>query len=134
MAGLNPYQTYINVQFETADQGTLILMMYDAAIRFCKAGDQALVDADKAIKGEWLNRAFGVVGELRRTLRPDVGGEVAKQLDAAYAFITRQITLANVTGKREHIENAISVLEQLRDAWRQIVKESRSNNPVAFAG
>jgi flagellin-specific chaperone FliS len=59
---------------------------------------------------------------------------VAKQLDAAYAFVTRQITLANVTGKREHIENAVTVLEQLRDAWRQIVKESRSQNSVTLAG
>ncbi len=134
MSAPNPYQSYMNVQFETADQGTLILMMYDAAIRFCKAGDQALIDPDKSIKGEWLNKAFGVVGELRRTLRPDVGGEIAKQLDSAYAFVTRQITLANVTGKREYIENAITVLEQLREAWRTIVKESRSQSSVAFAG
>jgi len=134
MPGLNPYQSYLNVQFETADQGTLILMSYDAAIRFCKAGDQALSEPDKSIKGEWLNKAFGVVGELRRSLRPDVGGDVAKQLDQAYAFISRQITLANVTGKREHIDNAVNVLEQLREAWRQIVKENRSHSTVSVAG
>ncbi len=134
MTAANPYQNYLNVQFETADQGTLILMLYDAAIRFCKAGDQALLDSENAVKGEWLNKAFGVVGELRRSLRPDVGGDVAKQLDQAYAFITRQITLANVTGKREHIEHAVKVLEDLREAWRQIIKESRSQNSPAFAG
>ncbi len=130
----NPYQTYMNVQFETADQGTLILMSYDAAIRFCKAGDQALQGADKSVKGEWLNKAFDVVGELRRSLRPDTGGDVAKQLDQAYAFISRQITLANVTSKRDHIENAVIVLEQLRDAWRQIIKETRKQNSVAIPG
>ena len=134
MAVPNPYQTYMNVRLETADQGTLILMLYDAAIRFCKAGDQALLESDKALKGEWLNKAFCAVGELRRSLRPDVGGDVAKQLDQAYAFITRQITLANVTGKREHVENAINFLEQLRDAWRQIVKEIGNQGSAATAG
>lgn len=134
MPAANPYQNYLNVQFETADQGTLILMSYDAAIRFCKAGDQALLDANGIAKGEWFGRAFDVVGELRRSLRPDAGGEVAKQLDSAYAFISRQITLANVTGKREHAENAIAVLEQLRDAWRQIIKESRRQSLPAVTG
>ena len=124
---VNPYQSYLNVQYATAGQGTLILMMYDGSLRFCRAAVTAMEENDKAAKGDWLNKAFATVGELRRSLRPDVGGDVAKSLDEAYAFTCRQITLANVSGKREYVDNAITVLEQLRDAWRQIIKQSRQD-------
>lgn len=125
MTSANPYQTYVNVQFNTADQGTLILTAYDGALRFCRAAISAMETGDKAAKGDWLNRAFETVGELRRTLRPDVGGEVARHLDQAYAFICRQITLANLSGKREYIDNAVLMLDQMRDAWRLVVKQTR---------
>lgn len=133
MAGANPYQNYLSVQFETADQGTLILMTYDAALRLCRAAEQSLAQNDRIAKGDWLGKAFEVVGELRRSLRPGSGGEVARQLDEAYAFVGRQITLANVTSKREYVENAIIVLEQLRDAWRRIVRESRQQTAAVTA-
>jgi len=130
----NPYQAYLNVQFETADQGTLILMTYDGAIRFCRTAIHCMDQEDKNGKGEWLAKAFDVVGELRRSLRPDIGGELAKNLDQLYAFITRQITLANLTGKKEYAETAATMLEQLRDAWRQIVKEQRHKTALSLQG
>jgi len=127
----NPYQSYLNVQFETADQGTLILMTYDGAIRFCRAGINCIEQDDRAGKGNWFGKAFEAVGELRRSLRIDAGGDLAKSLDQTYAFVTRQITLANLTGKSEYAENAATVLEQLRDAWRQIIKQQRQATPIS---
>ena len=128
---VNPYQSYLNVQFETADQGSLILMSYDGAIRFCRAGMNCIDSGDRLGKSDWLGKAFELVGELRRSLRPDVGGDVAKSLDQTYSFVNRQITLGNVTGKREYVENAAIVLEQLRDAWRTIIKQQRQQASLA---
>jgi flagellar protein FliS len=130
MPGVNPYKSYLSVQYETADQGTLILMSYDAAIRFCKAASQSIADNDKVAKGDWLQKAFDLVGELRRSLRPDGGAGIAQKLDLGYAYIGRQITLANVTSRPEHIDNALEILEQLRDAWRQIVRQTRHEQAV----
>jgi len=123
----NPYQSYLNVQYSTVDQGSLILMTYDAAIRFCRTAIRCIDQSDRIGKGDALGKAFEIVGELRRSLRPGIGGDVAKSLNETYAFISRQITLANVTSKREYAENAAIMLEQLRDAWRQIIKQQRQS-------
>jgi len=103
MATFNPYDQYLNVQFGTADQGTLILMTFDGAIRFCR------------------------LAELRKSLKPEMGGEMADQLSKTYEFICHQITLANVFNRKENLKNALTVLERLRETWKEIIQERRQS-------
>lgn len=126
MSSHNPYSEYRKVQFNTADQGGLILMSFDGAIRFCRAAKDCMTDKDNVGKGKWLSKAYDVVAELRKSLRPDVGGEIAESLDKTYAFICRQITLANVLNNPDHLQNALMVLKNLREAWGEIVRKERS--------
>lgn len=121
MASFNPYEQYLNVQFQTADQGKLILMAYDGALRYCRLAQSALQEGNKAAKGDALARAYDIVAELRSSLRPDLGGEIAQHLNRAYTFIANQITLANVMNRSEYIGNAILMLEKMREAWQEIV-------------
>ena len=125
MGSFDPYAQYLNVQFSTSEQGTLILMTYDGAIRFCRAAEQCIASGDKAGKGKWLARAFDTVAELRKSLRPEVGGKVVEHLNQAYAFIGHQITMANLYNRPEHIQNAVTVLERLRDTWRDVINRQR---------
>jgi len=125
MSSFDPYAQYLDVQFGTSDQGSLILMTYDGAIRFCRSAEQCMTKGDKVGKGEWLSRAFDTVAELRKSLKPDLGGELAEHLNRAYTFIGHQITLANLFDRPEHIHNAVMVLEQMRDSWREIITQQR---------
>ena len=124
MASFNPYNQYVNVQFNTTDQGRLILMAYDGAIRFCHSAEECITQGDKQGKGLWLTRAFDTVAELRNSLRPEKGGELAEHLNKAYIFINNQITLANVMNRPEYVRNALTMLESLRDAWREVVHKN----------
>ena len=124
MASFNPYNQYLNVQFGTTDQGKLRFMAYDGAIRFCRTAEECIARDDNQGKGMWLTRAFDTVAELRNSLRPEVGGELAEHLNKAYIFINNQITLANVMNRPEYIQNALTMLESLRDAWREVVHQN----------
>ena len=125
MATFNPYDQYLNVQYGTVDQGTLIIMTFDGAIRFCNAAKECFENADKIGKGDWLAQAFDTVAELRKSLRPDIGGEIVNQLSDSYEYICHQITLANVLDKVEHVDNALVVLDRLRDAFNEIIQRQR---------
>jgi len=133
MTTYNPYQRYNQVRYDTADQGALILASYDAAIRFCRAAAECIAKGDKVARGKWLARAFDIVGELRSSLRPDAGGEVAAALGEAYAYIERQITLANVGNTSEPLDMAIKLLEDLRETWREVVRQNRQQATPAAA-
>ncbi len=129
MGVFNPYAQYQKVMYNTADQGSLILMTYDAAIRFCQSGKDCINSDDIVSKGRWLSKAFDCVAELRKSLRPDAGGDIAKHLNDAYAFVSRQITLANVNSNTEPLDNALLVLGNLRGAWKEIIQKERKANP-----
>ncbi len=125
MASFNPYDQYLNIQFGTADQGTLILMTFDGAIRFCNEARECMKKQDDIGKGKWLTQAYDTVAELRKSLKPDVDENLVEQLSKAYEFICHQITLANVLNREEHVGNALTVLEQMRTAWREIIQQQR---------
>lgn len=123
-----PAQKYREMQFQTADQVKLILAAYDASLRFCRNGGECMEKGDVTGKSQWLTRAYEVVAELHRSLKPVQGGTtILNALDEAYSFIEHQITRANVIGDRDALQNAILVLEGLRDAWNEIIRIKRES-------
>ncbi|MFN3822105.1 MAG: flagellar protein FliS, partial [bacterium] len=68
-----PLEHYREIQFQTADQGKLILAAYDAALRYSKKGLECLQDEDQMGKSRWLIRAYEIVSELHRSLKPVPG-------------------------------------------------------------
>lgn len=133
MTAFNPYNEYLNVQCTTADQGSLILMTYDCAIRFCRLAKRCVENDDKEGKGNWLMQAFEAVSELRKSLRPGPSEEVANHLDKAYDFICRQITKANVLSDEEALDNAVIMLERLQETWKEIIQMQRKSHSVNAA-
>ena len=77
---------------------------------------------------ESLAEGLDIVIELDNTLERDVGGELVDQLDALYAFMTREMIEANLNGEFERLEPVESVLATLGAGWEdaaQVVKEGR---------
>jgi len=125
MPAFNPYLQYRDIKYNTADQGVLILTTYDGAIRFCRLAKECLEQGDAAAKGKWLVKAFEVVTELRKSVKPAGNGDIAKHLDEAYTYIGRQLTLANVMNQPEHLNNALRMLESMREAWKEVIHKER---------
>jgi flagellar secretion chaperone FliS len=115
----NPYQNYQQVQVETSDQKQLILMVYDAAVRFCQEARLAMMREDLTGKGKSIQRAFDAISELRKSLNMEKGGEVAEGLNKLYAFLGHQLTLANLNNDKEILDSVITVLNDLRGTWAQ---------------
>ena len=77
---------------------------------------------DLAGRGMALSRSHAIITELRAALDHDKAPEVAGQLDSLYDFVQHQITEATVRGAASEVLPAISVLERLASAWKEIQK------------
>ena len=127
----NGYKKYKQTSVESASKEKLLLMLYEGAIKFVK---RAIIAADKndiPVRCENIGRAYDIVLELMNTLDFKVGGEVAENLEQLYMFITDELTRANITGKTEHLNNVLKILETLYEGWKEAVeivkkKESQS--------
>lgn len=128
---MNPYLNhYQQNQVKTATPEQILIMLYEGAIRFLKQARMAMEDGDRTAKLEKVSRALAIITELSNTLDFEKGGEVAVNLDALYAFMTRELTRSNLEDDPAPIETAIDILSELHDAWKQaasIVKSGEND-------
>jgi flagellar protein FliS len=116
------YNKYKKAAVESASQEKLLLMLYEGAIKFTKKAIIAVENNDIPGRCENITRSYDIVLELMNTLDFEVGGEVAENLEQLYVFITDELTRANITGKKEHLENVLKILQTLYEGWKEAVE------------
>ncbi len=117
----NPYQKYKNTSVLSASREQILLMLYEAAIKFTKLGLQAIENKNIAERGKNIMRAYDIVAELQVSLDHKVGGDLPKQLDQLYTFILDQYAKGNISGDAEALKSSVKILENLYDGWKQVI-------------
>ena len=118
--GLDAYQIYKKTQVSTASQGELVVMMFDGAIKFSNQAKEMINQSKIAEAHEKLIRAQDIVSELSAALNMDTG-EIAKNLYQLYDYINNLLVQANIKKDVEILDQAVQLLTELRDTWRQVV-------------
>lgn len=118
---------YQTIRIRTASPEKLFLMIYDIAIRFCLAAEVAM-EGDLDIEGSHENilKAQRAVRELMVSLDVETGGKVASNMMGLYDFMFRTLVEANVEKNLEKIQTVRSMLEELRDNWKQFIEQMQS--------
>lgn len=119
----NAYQKYKDTSIQSASREKLLLMLYEGAIRFTKKAAQACDEKNIAERGLNIGKAFDIIMELNNTLNHDVGGDISKNLEQLYMFIGEQLTKANVTGDRQHLDAALKILDTLYSGWVEAIEK-----------
>lgn len=114
----NLRERYLADSTSTASPGTLLVMLYDRLVRDLVQGEQALNDSDYEQASECLQHAQEIVLELRITLNVDVW-DGAAGLSALYGFLLTELIGANIRRDPERVAACRTLVEPLRDAWRE---------------
>ncbi len=109
-------------------------MMYEGAIKFTRRGIKAAEEKNVSERCINIGRAFDIVLELNNTLDHNVGGEIAKNLEQLYMFMTEQFTKANISGSPEPLKTNLKLLETLYDGWVQAVEKIKKGETEKKAG
>ncbi len=120
MPNSNPYNKYKQTQIETANQGKLIVMLYDGAIKFLTIALDNMTPRKYDIVNNNIIKAQDIITELSLSLNMDAGGEISQNLFNLYMYFKKRLLEANVNKDPEIIEHTIKLLKELRDAWEQI--------------
>ena len=123
MYSRNAANRYRSIQVKTAAPGKVLVMLYDGLIRFLNEAKVAMAENDRARGGERLDRAHRIVSELLCCLQPEHAPELCERLEGLYNFCLDRIVQANLEFKPEPVDEAINVLEPLRQAWREAAAE-----------
>lgn len=113
----HPFQSYQRTNVQTADQRTLIIMLYDGLIRFLRKAQQKIDAREVEAAHNYLVRSREIVAELLATLKPEKAGEIGNNLKRLYSFAFNRIVEANLYKDAEMVEEVIRIMSTLREGW-----------------
>jgi flagellar protein FliS len=114
------HKTYKQVHIETASQGKLIVMLYDAAIMRTEEAISLIGSRKLDAINNNLVRAQDIIAELRASLNMKAGGEIAANLDRIYDYVHRLLIRGNVRKETASLEEAVKLMTILRDTWKEL--------------
>lgn len=117
----NPARAYLTTQVETTTQGELLLMLYEAAIKFLKRAKIEIEKKDYAQKGIYISKAMAVISELAESLNKEKGGEITENLHSLYLFCNLHLAQANIRMDTGKVDEVIKILDGIRSAYAQVV-------------
>jgi flagellar protein FliS len=121
------YMAYRNANVDTADQGKLILIAYDVAIKHCKLALEKFDDMHfLEQRTKHIFKVQDAVTELLSALRLDVG-EVAQNLYRLYDYMLRAMVQASVKNDKAKVEEVLRYLVELRESWEVAIHKVKND-------
>lgn len=126
MAVNNPYQQYKQAQITTADQGRLVVMLYDGAIKFLNKALE-IMEKEK-LSGSDIEKIHvnivktqDIISELMSSLNMDIG-EFSHRLFSIYMYMNNRLIEGNIKKDKIPLLEVRRHLTELREAWAQASK------------
>ncbi|GGA43626.1 flagellar protein FliS [Paenibacillus physcomitrellae] len=116
----SPYEKYRQSSVQTSSPASLLIMLYDGAIRFTKASIEGLNNNDLNSFKLHVGKVQNIVTELMSTLNPSIG--VSKNLYALYEYMGHLLASANIQNNSEPLEEVLGYLTDLRETWSEALK------------
>ena len=122
------YAAYANNKILTASPAELVLMLYEAAIKFTNIAISAVEiteehpskDIEKA--HENILKVEKIIEELQLSL--DKKYPVAQDFDNVYQYIQQRLIDANISKYKEVLEEILKHLRKMRDTWKEVMKRA----------
>ena len=118
---------YLADSVNTASPGKLLVMLYDRLVMDLVQGEEATRAGDRERSAERLTHAQEIILELRTTLDLDAWSGAAG-LANLYGFLLTELIGANVGRDADRIAACRSLVEPLRDAWREAAALAADSN------
>ncbi len=120
-AALKSYaKVHYRANVEIASPHRLIDMLYEGAIERIVQAKGAMEFGNIELKGNKINSAVSIVGGLRESLNEESGGDLAMNLDGLYVYIQGLLSAAHLKNDASKLDEAVTLLSDLRSAWKQI--------------
>jgi flagellar protein FliS len=128
---MNPYQTHATEGLSGVE---LTIALYDGIIRFLYRAIDAVERGDIGRRRAAVKRAMDIVIHLQATLRTDIGGKPAESLADFYVAMFALMLQGSQANSRQKFEHVIACVRNVRDAWRQVARDSAINQvPIPAA-
>ncbi len=116
-----------------ADPHRLVQMLLEGALDKIAIVKGLLNREEIAKKGEMISQTVSIIGGLRASLDLSSGGELAANLDNIYEYIEHRLLKANIDNDVRLLDEAASLLHEIKTGWEAIPVELRTKSSAALS-
>jgi flagellar protein FliS len=117
-------EAYRRTEAQSSSPLGLVVMLYDGAIKFVLEAREAIVRNDVRARTNAVSRTLAIIAELQNTLNLKDGGEVARELDRLYSYMSTRLLDVTAKADDEAAKEVQKLLTTLREGWSQIAGNS----------
>lgn len=109
---------------DSANPHQLIQMLYQGALDSLQSSLGHIERKDFEAKGKSIGKAISIIGGLQGVLDHEKGGEVAKNLDSLYDYMSVRLYEASLENSQEKVREVIGLLREIKAGWDGIAEEA----------
>ena len=114
-------QVGVTTSVESASPHKLVELLFDGYMEAVAQARVAMRNKQIELKGKACTRAVRIIDEgLKACLNLREGGNLARDLSDLYSYLTMRLTQANIRNDESILDECVSLVEPLRQAWRAI--------------
>lgn len=115
------HQVGVQTMVSEASSHKLVALLFDGFFAAVARSRGAMRAGDMHAKGVAIGQAVRIVDEgLKAGLNLTAGGKLAVDLADLYAYVCLRLTTANLRNDEKGLDECISLMTPLRDAWTAI--------------
>ncbi len=103
-----------------ANQVELVQILFSALLESMSEAEGHMQRGSVELKCKSIARADKIVQGLRITLDHERGGELARNLDALYEYVSRRLLHANLRNDVESLREARGLMADISSAWEML--------------
>lgn len=125
----NNVKTYQTINRESginsSDPHTLISMLFDGIFESVSVAKGAIERKDLSVKSQQLNKAMSILRSLQDSLDTESEPKISANFYDLYAYCIDRLVEVSVTQDCTIIDEVVSLLKPLSDAWKNISEEDK---------
>jgi flagellar secretion chaperone FliS len=125
------HDAYLESRVLTADPLELVRMLYRLAMDRIRDARQYLEAGDAGARSKAISTASEALIELGCSLDRQAGGELSRRLAQLYEYMQWRLVEANFHQSVEPLNEVLSLLSTLSEAWQEIRLEPRPAAPAS---
>ncbi|MDH4221052.1 MAG: flagellar export chaperone FliS [Candidatus Aminicenantes bacterium] len=131
LAKKNNIENYKDTEISTANQGKLIIMLYEGALRFLKIANDNMSHKSYDVVNTNIIKAQDIITELMLSLNMEAGGEIAENLFSLYVYLKKRLIEGNIKKDSAILKEVMGHLEKLKSAWEEASLKTSSSSQTS---
>ena len=123
----NALNRYKNTQVNTADGGTLVVMLYESVLRSIDIAIKKMNYKNYDLVNDQIKKSADIINELMASLDMNAG-VISDRLKSIYLYILEKLNQSNINKSTEELKEVKVLLKELLSAWRSVANGELSVN------